>query len=85
MCFVGDQVNNFFEGFFSIDWYLQRYCIGIQFFFYVINNIEEICIRMVYFIDEINMWYFIMVSLMLYSFRLRFYIRYGIEQSDNVI
>lgn len=64
------QVNNIGEMFFSINCQLQWNWVCVQMGFDLVNNFQEVCIYVVYFVNECNVWNFIFVCLMLYGFRL---------------
>lgn len=64
------QVNNVGEIFFSINCQLQWNWVCVQMGFDLINNFQEVCVYVVYFVNECNVWNFVFVCLMLYGFRL---------------
>lgn len=66
--FYFEQVDYVFEVFFSVDWQLYWYGDGIQFGFQLVNDFGEVGIGVVYFVDECDVWYFVVVGLVLYGF-----------------
>lgn len=66
--FYFDQVDLINEVFFSVDGELDWNWGMIQVFFDLFDDVQEVCVLVVYFVDVDDVWYVVFVGLMLYGF-----------------
>lgn len=81
----GYEVNQIFQIGFSIDWNVNWYSVCIGMVFDYVNVVEEVCVDFVYFVNEYDMWNFVVISLMLNGFSLRFNVSVCVKNVNSII